>query len=158
MVQYTKKGKSCIVPAISGDVVLLPNASLRWAASLSDKVLSAHEAFVITDSGQYAAPFLETLTNPWQGSMVRTDLNRAILNVTAVFNDEVDVAFARLFGIDTHAWTELVLYDAMKMIVAQASSRYTVGLPLCTSRAPLALQCLTLDQVEMRHILATPLP
>lgn len=46
-------------------------------------------------------------------------------------NDELGVAIDTRLGIDTDGWTEIPLLSTMKLLIAQASSRFTVGAPLC---------------------------
>lgn len=52
-----------------------------------------------------------------------------------LLNDELKVAFESTFGMDTEQWKELPIYRTFQMIVAQGSSGFTVGMPLCKIRS-----------------------
>jgi hypothetical protein len=55
----------------------------------------------------------------------------SVLDFVADMNDELGIAFSRLFGTDTENWKEIDLHETIKLVVAQAASRYVVGAPLC---------------------------
>ncbi len=63
--------------------------------------------------------------------MVKRDMNATLEKLMVALEDELKVAFDARFGADPVNWTEITLYGTMKKIVAQASSRFTVGLPTC---------------------------
>jgi hypothetical protein len=46
-------------------------------------------------------------------------------------DDELGVAFEKYFGTDEQNWKTIDLLETARMVVAQAVSRFTVGLPLC---------------------------
>ena len=131
-IQYSKHGKSCLVPGLGfRNEVIIPSSSLRWITSQPDHRLSAYEAFRELDLVEFHSGPHELLTDPWQGMLVRRDMNRILERLVVVLNDELQYAFDARFGTDADEWTEINLYETMKRIVAQGSSRFTVGLPLC---------------------------
>lgn len=46
-------------------------------------------------------------------------------------NEDLTVAFDQYFGKDTNTWEEVELLTVLRNVIAQAASRFTVGLPLC---------------------------
>lgn len=49
-------------------------------------------------------------------------------------NEDLMVAFDRYFGKDTTTWKEVELFPVLRNVIAQAASRFTVGLPLCRNQ------------------------
>ena len=80
-----------------------------------------------------SAWFGSVIRTDWQGMIVKYDLNRAIEVIANSMKDELAVVFDEQFGTDTENWKTVDLTQTVKMIVAQAASRFTVGLPLCRS-------------------------
>ena len=111
---------------------MLPTKSLRWLGNYSEKTISALDAFVDIDKAQYTAPDVEHLRNPWQGSLVKTQMNRVLESLAVAIQDELSVAFDQRFGKDPE-WKVFRLHEVGRMTIAQASGRFTVGLPLCKS-------------------------
>lgn len=64
--------------------------------------------------------------------MVKKDMNAILETLIVALEDELSFAFDSRFGTAAD-WTDITLYGTMKKIVAQASSRFTVGLPMCKS-------------------------
>ena len=78
-------------------------------------------------------PFLghdKYITDPWQGVLVKSDLNKALDIIVLAMNDELKYAFDTRFGTDTARWRELDHVETIRIIIAQAASRFTIGLPL----------------------------
>lgn len=46
-------------------------------------------------------------------------------------NEELELAIDKRLGTDTENSTDVTVLPVMSLIVAQASSRFIVGLPLC---------------------------
>ena len=112
--------------------VVIPTNSMRWLAGLPETVCSAYEAFVEIDQVTSDLPHDRFARDPWAGNLVRKDINAILETIVAGLNDELQFAFDTRFGTDTEEWRDIPVLDTMKMVVAQASSRFTVGLPLCT--------------------------
>ena len=113
------------------DEVHLPIQSLQWAASQPDNVLSAIEGFRELDKGDWNSGHAEYIVNPWQAWVVKRDTNRVLELLMIGMNEELGVAFDQHLGMNSGHWTEIDLYDTMKLVIAQGSSRFIVGLPLC---------------------------
>ncbi|KAL4940552.1 cytochrome P450 [Aspergillus oleicola] len=99
--------------------------------SQPDSVLSVGEAFAEIDQAEYSIGHSKYIVDAWQGNLVKTELNAALENIVQALNDELGVAFDRYFGTDEEGWREIELLETVRLIVAQAASRFTVGLPLC---------------------------
>lgn len=124
------------------DEVIIPNTSLRWLTAQPDTVLSAQDAFVEIDQAGYNLSHEKFISDPWHSMLVKRDMNRVLENLAAALEDELKLTFDTRLGTGTEQWTELTLLQTMKLIVAQGSSRFTVGLPLCkTPTAPYLGKC-----------------
>ena len=121
-------------------------------------VLSPYDAFQEITQVEWHAGHHKFVTDPWHGLIVKTDINRILEKLVVPLDDELKFAFGNRFGTNTNDWTELDLYQTMKLVTAQGASRFLVGHPLCKT---LALwqntQCRLLisTQVEMKNIFAT---
>ncbi len=93
--------------------------------------LSLGDAFAEVDQVHYSLGDARLVVDAWQGNLVRTEMNTVLQNVVLAMNDELGVAFDKRFGTDTTEWKEIDVFEEMRNIVAQAASRFTVGLPLC---------------------------
>jgi hypothetical protein len=107
------------------------NTSLRWLTAQSDTVLSIYDAFVEIDQAGYNLSHEKFISDPWQSLLVKRDMNRVLENLATALEDELKFTLDTRFDTDTEQWTELTLLQTVKLIVAQGSSRFTVGLPLC---------------------------
>ncbi|MCJ1396113.1 hypothetical protein MMC18_009002 [Xylographa bjoerkii] len=133
---YSKHGKTCLIPGLGfRNEVIVSSTSLRWITSQPDHVLSSAEGFREVDQLEFHSGPHELVTDPWQGMLVKRDMNRILEKLVAVLYDELQNAFDARFGTKVNEWTEITLYETMKCIVAQGSSRFTVGLPLCRNEA-----------------------
>lgn len=104
---------------------------MRWALSQPDHVVSVAEAFAEIDGAYYAIGTEKPITDAWQGMLVKTDIGRVLENVCEAMNHELGVAFDEHLGTDTDSWRRIDLFAVVRRVVAQAASRFTVGLPLC---------------------------
>ncbi|KAH8591027.1 putative cytochrome P450 [Bisporella sp. PMI_857] len=129
---YSKHGKTCLVPGLGfRDEVLAPHSALKWLVSQPDSVMSTNDAFVEVDQVGYTMGNHKFILDPWQGMLVKRDINAVLERIVVSLNQELGFAFDVRFGTDEDHWTELDLYETMRWVVAQGSSRFTVGLPLC---------------------------
>lgn len=130
--QYSKKGKAVVIPGLGARVeIILPISSMRWTNSQPTSVLSVGEAFVEMDGAYYAFGTAMPIADDWQGGLVKTEMSKVLENLCEAMNQELGVAFDECFGTDTESWRRIDLLAVVRRVVAQASSRFTVGLPLC---------------------------
>lgn len=113
------------------DEIHIPVQSLQWASTQPDSVLSAIEGFREIDKGDWNSGSANYIQNPWQAHIVKRDVNRSLETLMIGMNEELAFAIDEHFGMKTEVWTELDVYESMRWIVAQASSRFTVSLPMC---------------------------
>lgn len=66
--------------------------------------------------------------------VLKRDMNAVLENLMVALNEELQFCFKARLGTDTKGWTELDIYETMQIVIAQGSSRFTVGLPLCKER------------------------
>ncbi|KAL2871230.1 cytochrome P450 [Aspergillus lucknowensis] len=130
--KYSKIGKAVIIPGFGfRDEIILPASSLRWVLAQPEGVLSVDHAFAEVDQVQYALGHTKYVVDAWQGQLVRKELNAVLETIVDGLNEELGVAFDAYFGTDEDNWKTIDLLETVRMVVAQAASRFTIGLPLC---------------------------
>lgn len=85
----------------------------------------------MVDQIDYSLGSSKYASDPWSGLMVKKDMNRVLETVMISLNEELCVVVDDQFGTNSDCWTDIQLLAAIKRIVGQGSSRFTVGLPLC---------------------------
>lgn len=129
--KYSLNGLPCILPAISGDVALLPAASTEWIINQSDDVLNVKQAHIETLQADYTFSDPTVVRQPHQDHIVKTDLLRQLGSLTMDIMDELTTGFDETWGLDTEKWKSIRVFDNMMAIIARTSNRIFVGLPLC---------------------------
>jgi hypothetical protein len=104
---------------------------MKWAASQPESTLSLNDAFLEMDQAAYSIGDSHIVSDPWHGNVVRTNLIPILETVCEATDNELAFVFDQRFGTDENEWRELNVYDTMKMIIAQATSRIMLGLPHC---------------------------
>jgi hypothetical protein len=95
--------------------------------------LSVASAFAEIDQATYNLGDEIYVLDPWQGLLVKRDLNAVLESIMVGLSSELKYALEARWGSDTEEWKELNVLKIMKLVIAQGSSRFTVGLPLCMS-------------------------
>ena len=132
--QYASKGKAVVVPGLGVRTeVVLPQNLMRWATSQPDARLSVGEAFAEMDQARWSLGSDKVIVDAWQGMLVKTEMSRVLENICGAMNNELSHVFDEHFGVDGNGWRTIDLLPTVNMIVAQAASRFIVGLPLCKS-------------------------
>src|SRR5690242_4885621 len=130
--QYLKKGKPVVIPGFGVRIeVYLPQSQMKGVLNQPEDVLDMEQAFAEVDQVRWSLGHDKYVVDAWQGLVVKYDLNRAIEIIANNMKDELHEVFDEQFGTDTENWKRIDLTKTVKMIVAQAASRFTVGLPLC---------------------------
>lgn len=104
---------------------------MRWALTQPESVLGINEAFLEIDQVYYSLGHSKYVGDPWQANLVRDETNAILENIVKALNDELEVAFSSHFNMDENNRKAIDVLETVRMIVAQAASRFTVGLPLC---------------------------
>ncbi|KAM6513676.1 hypothetical protein FALCPG4_016050 [Fusarium falciforme] len=107
---------------------------MRWVLAQPDTKLDVAHAFAEVDQVKWSLGHEKYVIDPWQGMLVKTELNSMLENICSALNNELKYAFDVHFGTDTENWKEIDLLPTVRQVVAQAASRFTVGLPLCRDR------------------------
>ncbi|KAL3421057.1 cytochrome P450 [Phlyctema vagabunda] len=144
--KYSSKGLVCAIPGFGLlEEVIIPSKSLRWFTSQPDSVVGCYESFAELDKAEWTFGNAKFILNPWGGNLVRTQMGRVLENLAAAINDELKYAFDRWIGGNYNDWTEVEVMSSMKFIVAQASSRFTIGTSLCRDENYLSITIRWLD-------------
>ncbi|CAM1504814.1 Fc.00g024050.m01.CDS01 [Cosmosporella sp. VM-42] len=132
---YSKKGIPVVVPGLGFRTeIIMPQSSMRWVLSQPDELLDVAHAFADVDQVRWSLGHEKIVVDAWQGLIVKTDMNRVLENICAAMNNELGLVFDEQFGTDTEHWKEVELFPTIQIIVAQAASRFTVGMPLCRDK------------------------
>ncbi|KAL7759464.1 hypothetical protein ACKLNR_009554 [Fusarium oxysporum f. sp. zingiberi] len=157
--EYLKKGKPVVIPGFGVRIeVYLPQSQMKGVLNQPDDVLDMEQAFAEVDQVRWSLGHDKYVVDAWQGLVVKYDLNRAIEIIANNMKDELHEVFDEQFGTDTENWKRIDLTKTVKMIVAQAASRFTVGLPLCRNKEYLQLALETNDLFIMNAGLTGGLP
>jgi hypothetical protein len=114
---------------------------MRWLTSQPDSVLSSVDAILELDQIDYTFGTKFVIDN-YPANYVKWDMTTAAERIALSVADELQFAFDSRFGTDTDSWKELNVLKTMKLIVAQFSSRFQVGIPLCRSLKRQLFSCL----------------
>ena len=93
-----------------------------------NSILSLRENFRAIFAMDYTLPFIK---NPSHEDLIRRDLTKQLPALTPVIIDEVGLAFDKLWGTNQGQYKDVCVFETMVKIVARASNRVFVGLPLC---------------------------
>ncbi|KAF4503532.1 cycloheximide-inducible CIP70 (cytochrome P450 family) [Fusarium agapanthi] len=157
--EYLKKGKPVVIPGFGVRIeVYLPQSQMKGVLNQPEYVLDMEQAFAEVDQVRWSLGHEKYVVDAWQGLVVKYDLNRAIEIIANSMKDELHEVFDEQFGTDTDNWKRIDLTKTVKMIVAQAASRFTVGLPLCRNKEYLQLALETNDLFIMNAGLTGGLP
>ncbi|KAM0231842.1 hypothetical protein ACHAP5_010914 [Fusarium lateritium] len=115
------------------DEVHLAHHHTQWAASQPDAVLSPIEGFREIDKGDWNSGHASYIQDPWQSIVIKKEMGRFLETLAAAVDNELQYAISEY--IRPNANGEVDVYESVKWIVAQASSRFTVGLPLCRDKS-----------------------
>ncbi|KAM0563067.1 hypothetical protein ACHAPJ_001912 [Fusarium lateritium] len=133
--QYLKVGKPVVLPGFGFRIeILLPQSQMKWVLNQPEELLDMQKAFSEIDQVRWALGHVKYVEDAWQGLIVKYEMNRVLEIIVNSMKEELHYAFDEEFGTDTENWKRLDLQSSIKMIVAQASSRFTVGLPLCRNK------------------------
>ncbi|CAA7265251.1 unnamed protein product [Cyclocybe aegerita] len=133
-------------------VVITDPKVIDEVRKLPDSILSSFEA--ATESIQTEFTLGKPIRdNPYHLSIVRVQLTRAIPQLVPALYDEIVASFNDLIPA-TDNWMSVKILDTMMKVVARASNRVFVGLPLCRDPEYTALNVqFTLDVVKTSSIL-----
>ncbi|KAM7207919.1 cytochrome p450 [Naviculisporaceae sp. PSN 640] len=140
---HLKHGRPVIIPTLGlSSELIIPPQWLKWVHSLPDNAANSWEAFVTMDQPYYSLGHAKYLGDSYQGELVKKfDLERMGESIW----DEMGFAFRRWIDeegeTDRDGWKELDVEKTVRMIIAQITSRFIVGLPLCRNEQYLRLTC-----------------
>ncbi|KAK8867734.1 cytochrome P450 [Apiospora arundinis] len=129
---FSKRGKTVLVPGLGfRNETILPQSAMKWMLAQPDTSLSVPHALVELNQAGYALGDDKYIADAWTGHIVRTSMNQTLERICGDMYDELGYAFDTRFGTDEDNWREIDLFATMRLVIAQAAGRFTVGLPLC---------------------------
>ncbi|KAK4209138.1 pisatin demethylase cytochrome P450 monooxygenase [Rhypophila decipiens] len=114
------------------DEVHMSAKHTQWIASQPDAVLSPEEGFREIDKGDWNTGSADYIHDPWQSAVIRKDMARVLEVLATAVDDELRYAVPEYLDVATAEDVDVL--GTMKWIVAQISSRFIVGLPLCRNK------------------------
>jgi cytochrome P450 len=126
--------------------------------SQPDNVLSVSQAFLQANLSTYSLGHSRYWGDPWQFALVKTTLNNMIHSLIPAVDDELHYIVPKVLGTDSESWKEIHLEEAVRTITAGASSRFTVGLPLCRNEDYLKRTLAIIDGVMLTAIIGNCIP
>lgn len=111
--------------------MILPRDSLRWLSSQPSNKIDSSPAFNEIDQGVYNFGDAKYFADDWSGNLLRQRITKDLESIISPVNEELELAIDKRLGTDTENSTDVTVLPVMSLIVAQASSRFIVGLPLC---------------------------
>lgn len=103
----------------------------QWAASQPDAVLSPIEGFREIDKGDWNSGHPSYIQDPWQSIVIKKEMGRFLEILAQAVDNELKYSIPEYMRPNQEGQVDV--YESMRWIVAQVSSRFTVGLPLCLS-------------------------
>ncbi|PGH15124.1 hypothetical protein AJ79_02650 [Helicocarpus griseus UAMH5409] len=139
---YLKKGQPCLIPGIGlRTELLLPNNALRWLTAQPENILSLPEAIRELDHIDWAGDHHKYVTDSWLTPVLKREVNRNLDKYMGLIGEEIKDAVGRRFPLnlindengdgDGDGLREVRLYSLLKLVIAQSSSHFSVGEPLC---------------------------
>ncbi|GJE99522.1 cytochrome P450 [Phanerochaete sordida] len=122
---------------------------------LPDEIVSFSEAFGEVTGFKYIFPDLATRRNPFHMNMIQRQLTKHMSVAFGEMYEEMDMVFKELLPGDEKEWVPVHAIDAARKVIARASNRVFVGLPLC--RDPAFLRFIvdfTIDASKARDVQA----
>ncbi|EUC31121.1 hypothetical protein COCCADRAFT_102149 [Bipolaris zeicola 26-R-13] len=157
--KFGKKGETVLVPGYGGRAdLIMPESSVEWAMSQPDTALSVSQAFLQANLSTYSLGHSKYWGDPWQFALVKTSLGPMIRSLIPAVDDELHYIVPKVLGMDTENWKEIHLDESVRMIVAAASSRFTVGLPLCRNEDYLKRSLDIIEGVMLTAIIGNCIP
>ena len=153
--QYSKKGKSYVIPDISGKPeVVIPRSQIPWLVDQPEDILSGTAFHYDTLEGEYAFTTPRILQDPYHEHVVHKYLPRRLPALIPDLWDEVSCGFDESWGTDTQTWKEIPVYDSVMFMISRAVNRMIVGLPLCRNEDYLAnMRSFAMDIIKTGVIL-----
>ena len=109
----------------------MPPSQIPWLIEQPDSVLSAKSAQFDQMEATTTLMCPALMTNPIHEGIIRRELKGQLNALTADMMDEVGYAMDDIWGLKNDDWKPVNLDQTLKTIVARASNRVLVGLPLC---------------------------
>ncbi|KAK6822870.1 cytochrome P450 [Apiospora arundinis] len=157
--RFGKKGEAVLVPGYGGRAdLIMPESSVEWAMSQPDSALSVSQAFLQANLSTYSLGHSRYWGDPWQFALVKTQLNNMLQSLIPAVDDELHYIVPKVFGTDTENWKEIHVDESVRTIMAAASSRFTVGVPLCRNDDYLARSLAIIEGVMLTAIIGNCIP
>ncbi|KAK8059265.1 hypothetical protein PG996_009195 [Apiospora saccharicola] len=129
--QFSKRGKTVLVPGLGlRNETILPQSAMKWFLAQPESSLNASQAIVEINQLGYSLGDDKYATDRWNGLVVRTKMSTVLERICGDMNEELRYAIDMRLGTDENEWKEIDLLHTVRLVVAQAASRFTVGLPL----------------------------
>lgn len=110
--------------------LIMPVSSMRWVMAQPDSCLDLGHALETMTMVRWNLGYDNLVADPWQSLPVKFKLNDAMKLLLPALVDEIPHALETHLGADTENWKTVNLLSTIRLIVAELSARFIVGLPL----------------------------
>ncbi|KEY72037.1 hypothetical protein S7711_00055 [Stachybotrys chartarum IBT 7711] len=138
------------VVAIPPSLLSLLNRSESQVRAFDCQIENIQPHYMIGDRGLYE--------NILHFEVVRKHMTKDVGYFAASTAEELHVAFSDVWGTKTGEWTEIPVFDTCARIIARASNRAFLGLPLCRDETLLEQTRLYANAVYLGSAIITALP
>ncbi|GLB37078.1 putative cytochrome p450 [Lyophyllum shimeji] len=128
-------GKAFVIPTLSGPVFFLPPKYLEIVRSSNDDVFN--EPMAVSEDLQLPYTMdVHQMENPYQASVLRTDVNRAIPSFIAEILEESNLVMAETLDSSGESKSiTLPVFNTMTHLIARISNRVIFGTKTCRDPA-----------------------
>lgn len=128
---YSKKHKTYVFPDFSGKPeIIVPRSQIHWLLDQPDNVLSTSEFHYDALEGLYAFTHPHILQDPYHEHVVHKFLPRKLGSTIPGMWEELSGAIDETWGVDTHQWRSICVWENTLVIIPRAVNRMLIGLPL----------------------------
>lgn len=104
---------------------------MTWLLEHADNVLSVSEFHNDILEGRYGFTDAHLLKDPYHEHVIHRNLARRLGPIVPEIWDELQHAMDETWGVDTENWKDICIFENMMHVIARASNRMFLGLPLC---------------------------
>jgi cytochrome P450 len=104
---------------------------MQWLLEQPDNILSVSALHYDLLEGDYGFTDPHLLKDPYHEHVVHRSLARRVGPLVMDIWDEMQSALDTTWGLDTENWKDICVFDNMMIVIARASNRLFLGLPLC---------------------------
>jgi hypothetical protein len=116
---------------LRGEQIVLPASATTWLINQPNDVLSTQAAHADQLQPKFCWVQPIMALDPFHEETIKHELTRRLGSLTMDIMDKLGTSFDEIWGTNTVDWQEVCVFTTLMQIIARASNRVFVGLPLC---------------------------